>query len=122
MFFDNEGGQKAYVTFRMQDDHSYYAARLTSTYDWPSHFTKRTDANNWQMVGSKSYLWAIAPKTWFHVTLIVSGNHFQLCRDWELLFSADDSTIVRGKWGGIGFYSAYFNGVFHIDNLKICVL
>jgi len=121
MFFDNEGGQKAFVAFRIQDDHSYYAARLTSTYDWPSHFVKRTDINSWQAIGSKSYLGAITPKTWFHVTIIISGNHFEMWRDEELLSSADDSTIVRGKWAGIGFYSAYFGGVFHIDNLKICI-
>ena len=39
----------------------------------------------------------------------------------DLLYSADDMSLFQGNWGGIGFYSAYKDGVFHMDNLKICV-
>jgi len=121
MFFDDDVGQKAFVAFRMENEHSYYAARITSTYDWSCHFVRRITANNWHVIGSKSYYWAIAPKVWFHVTIIIDGHRFELWRDYEHLLSADDWSIPRGKWGGIGFYSAYYGTKFHIDNLKICI-
>jgi len=121
MYFDNDVGQKAFVTFRMLDEHNYYAAKLTSTFDWNGYFLRRIGADSWYMIGSKSYYWAIAPKVWFHVTIVIDGAHFELWRDWELLFSGDDWSIPRGKWGGIGFYSAYYGCTFHIDNLKICI-
>ena len=120
--FDNEGGQKAFITFRMLNEHSYYAARLTSTYDWPSFFVRRTGADDWYVMGSSVQgWWPFSTQVWIHVTIIIDGNHFELWREWRRLFSADDSSIVRGKWGGIGFFSAYYGGTFHIDNLKICI-
>jgi hypothetical protein len=121
MYFDNDAGQKAFVTFRMENDQSYYAARITSTHDWPGYFVKRTGADDWYSFGSKSYFWAFAPQVWFHVVIVIDGNHFELWRDMERLFSGDDWSLPRGKWGGIGFYCAYYQGSFHIDNLKICV-
>ena len=121
MIFDNDGGQKAFLTFRMENEHSYYAARLTSTYDWTNYFVRRTNVDNWYVAGSQSYYWAIAPKVWFHVTIIIDGGHFELWKDWGLLYSGDDWSIIRGKWGGIGFYSGYYGTTFHIDNLKICI-
>ncbi|MFH0849009.1 MAG: LamG-like jellyroll fold domain-containing protein, partial [archaeon] len=119
--FDNEGGQKMFTAFRMANEHSYYAARLTSTPGWQSHFVKRNDANSWDIIGEKSYEGAFWPQVWYHVKIIVDRNHFELWKDNELLFSADDAAMSHGSWGGIGFYSAYYNGAFHIDNLKISV-
>jgi len=121
MYFDNDVGQKAFVTFRMENGSSYYAALLTSTYDWSGCFIRRFGANNWYTFGTKSYRGAIVPKRWFHVTIIIDGGHFELWRDWELLYSGDDWSIPQGKWGGIGFYSAYYGSAFYIDNVKICV-
>ncbi len=117
----NDGGQKAFFVFRMQSDSSYYAARITSTYDWSSYFVRRISATDWYVMGSQSYHWAIAPNYWTHITIIIDGSHFEMWRDWERLYSADDVTIFQGSWGGLGFYSAYKDGVFHIDNLKICI-
>ena len=121
MYFDTDGGQKALMTFRMESDSSYYAAEITSTYDWSGFFLRRTDPNNRYVFGTQSYHWAIGSHYWFHVRIVIDGSHFEMWRDWELLFSGDDWSIARGKWGGIGFYSAYYGTTFHIDNLKICV-
>lgn len=121
MYFDNDAGQKAFVVFRVENDQSYYAARITSTHNWQGYFVRRTGANDWYAFGSKSYFWAVAPQVWFHVVIVIDGNHFELWRDMERLFSGDDWSLPRGKWGGIGFYCAYYQGSFHIDNLKICI-
>jgi hypothetical protein len=107
MYFDNDAGQKAFVIFRMENDQSYYAARITSTHNWQGYFVRRTGANDWYAFGSKSYFWAVAPQVWFHVVIVIDGNHFELWRDMERLFSGDDWSLPRGKWGGIGFYCAY---------------
>ena len=120
MFFDNDVGQKAFMTFRMEGENSYYAARMTSTYDWSSYFVRRTGSDNWYTFGTSSgrASWA---GYWSHVTIIIDGGHFEMWKDWTIIAQGDDWSMPRGMWGGIGFYSAYYGTSFHIDNLKICL-
>jgi len=120
--FDHPGGQKAYVTFRMQSDTQYYALMLTSTNDWPCYFLQQ---NGWapaNALGIQSAQGMIPLYVWTHIKIVINGGLFQCYRDGYLLCTAFDTTWSIGIWGGIGFYSAYKQGLFHIDNLKIHIL
>ena len=120
LVFDNPGGQKAYVTFRMQSDTQYYALRLTSTNDWECYFLKQNDWGNSEIIGTQSAKGAIPLYVWTHIKIVVNGGTFECYRDGYLICSAFDQTWSHSTWGGIGFFTAYNRGAFHIDNLKIC--
>jgi hypothetical protein len=119
MEFDNPGGNKAYVTFRMQSDSQYYALRLTSTKDWSCYFIQQNGWSPAKILGIQSAQGMIAPQTWTHIKIVIDGGLFQCYRDGYLLCTAFDQTWSYGIWGGIGFYNAYNLGVFHIDNVMI---
>jgi len=120
VLFDNPGGQKAFVTFRMQSDTEYYALRLTSTNDWECYFLKQNGWGSWEIIGTPSAKGMIPLQAWSHIRIVINGGQFDCYRDGYLICSAFDQTWSMGTWGGIGFYSAYNRGLFHIDNLKIC--
>lgn len=120
ILFDNPGGQKAFVTFRMQSDTQYYALRLTSTNDWECYFLKQNSWGGWEIIGTPSAKGMIPLQAWTHIKIVINGGQFECYRDGYLICSAFDQTWSIGTWGGIGFYSAYNRGLFHIDNLKIC--
>jgi len=120
ILFDNPGGQKAFVTFRMQSDNEYYALRLTSTNDWECYFLKQNGWGSWEIIGTPSAKGMIPLQAWTHIEIVINGGQFECYRDGYLICSAFDQTWSIGTWGGIGFYSAYNRGLFHIDNLKIC--
>ena len=120
ILFDSPGGQKAFITFRMQSDTEYYALRLTSTSDWECYFLKQNGWGNWEIIGTPSAKGMIPLQAWTHIKIVINGGQFECYRDGHLLCSAFDQTWSIGTWGGIGFYSAYNRGQFYIDNLKIC--
>jgi len=121
ILFDNPGGQKAFITFRMQSDTEYYAVRLTSTKDWTCYFLRQNGWGGYEILGTQSANGVIPLQAWTHIKIVINGGQFECYRDGYLICSAFDQTWSIGTWGGIGFYSAYNRGLFHIDNLKICL-
>jgi len=120
ILFDNDPlvGDRAVITFRMQDSDTYYGAMLSNTHDWNSTFIV---VNNGQVhaIGDASTVQAFPTRTWSRVTLLIKGSQFIASINGQPVFSASDDSWSEGKWGGIGIYSAYFAGVFHIDNFGI---
>lgn len=118
--FDNDPGMGdvAVITFRMLDSKTYYGAALSNTWNWGSSFIL-VQQGQVAKIGNQSALQAFPTRSWSHVTVIVRGSSLRLLKDDEPLFSAVDATWSEGKWGGIGIYSAYFAGSFHIDNFYI---
>jgi hypothetical protein len=115
---DPGAGEKAVITFRMLDSGTYYGAMLSNTHDWSSTFIV---VRNGQVhaIGNASTLQAFPTRTWSRVTLLIKGSQFIALTNGQPVFSANDDSWSEGKWGGIGIYSAYFAGIFHIDNFGI---
>jgi hypothetical protein len=122
IFFDTIGGQKAYMTFRMQSDTEYYALRLTSTPDWESYFIKQNGWGNTEIIGTRSLGGAIPLQAWTHIKVVIRGGLFECYKDGQLICTAYDQMWSVGAWGGVGFFSAYNKGLFHIDNIKIHII
>ncbi len=122
ILFPHNAGQKAFLVFRMQDDATYYALRLTSTGDWTCHFAKFKGFGNLQTIGSESSKGLFSAGVWNHIKVVINGSHFDCYKDGSLICSVDDPEWSMGTYGGIGFYSAYLRGMFFIDNLKICAV
>ena len=147
ILFDNPGGQKAFLTFRMQSDSQYYALRLTSTNDWECYFLRQNGWGSWDIIGTASAKGMIPLGIWTHIRVVMNGQNLECYMEWggpcgtvssHLLCSAFVTefdpcptnapcgpcgpTYLVGTWGGVGFYSGYNRGRFHIDNLKIHVL
>lgn len=120
IFFDNDPlvGDRAVITFRMLDSSTYYGAMLSNTHDWSSTFIV---VKNGQVraIGNASTPQAFPTRTWSRVTLLIKGYQFIALTNGQPVFSASDTSWSEGKWGGIGIYSAYLAGVFHIDNFGI---
>jgi hypothetical protein len=120
IYFDNDpwAGDTAVITFRMLDSNTYYGASLTNTRDWPSSFivVRQGEVNQ---VGNQSQVQAFPTRYWSHVTIVIKGTSLTLLKDGKELLSARDESWIEGKWGGIGIYAAYFQGLFHVDNFSV---
>jgi hypothetical protein len=120
IYFDNQpgAGDRAVITFRMLDRDTYYGALLSNTLDWNSNFiiVRHGVAST---IGNVSSAQAFPTHAWSHVKLAIDGSTFALYKDDLEIASARDVSWGDGKWGGLGIYSAYFNGVFHIDNFSV---
>ena len=142
--FDNAGGQKAFLTFRMKSDNEYYALRLTSTTDFECYFMKQKGWGNFEILGNPSSKGIIPLQTWTHIRVVIDGPRLEAYMEWPGQCGTVNSLLICsawvteidpcmpcspcgpdgyvGIWGGIGFYSAYNRGLFHIDNVKIQII
>jgi hypothetical protein len=122
ILFAHDAGEKAFLVFRMQGESTHYALRLTSTRDWTCYFAKFKGFGTREILGTQSAQGVFPVGVWSHVRVVINGSRFECYRDGFLIASADDYEWPIGFFGGIGFYSAYNRGLYHIDNLKICIM
>jgi hypothetical protein len=120
IYFDNQpgAGDRAVITFRMLDRDTYYGALLSNTFDWNSNFIIVRDGVA-STIGNVSSAQVFPTHASSHVKLAIDGSTFVMYKDGVEISSAHDASWGDGKWGGLGVYSAYFNGVFHIDNFSV---
>lgn len=122
VFFDNDPtfGDQAVVTFRMLDANTYYGALLANTAGWHSNFIMVRNGVI-TSIGNESDAQVFPSRVWSHVSIVIESSTMKVFKDGGAtpIFSAEDSSWSEGKWGGIGLYSAYYNGVFHIDNFNV---
>lgn len=120
IFFDNDpgAGDRAVITFRMLDPNTYYGVVLSNTQNWNSTFLVVRDRQV-RTIGSESAVQLFATRIWSHVTLQIQGSQFVALINGKPVFSANDQSWSEGKWGGVGIYSAYYGGIFHIDNFLV---
>jgi hypothetical protein len=120
ILFDNDPGMgdAAVITFRMLESDTYYGIWLTNTKDWASSFILVRQGEVTR-IGNESAVQSFPTRSWSRVAITVRGSSLTLLKDGSPLLSATDESWTDGKWGGIGVYAAYHDGVFHVDNFAV---